>query len=136
MTMGHQKILKQVKTPFRVTQEKIYNKNSIKKYSTDNSCWTNDNFERDDKMESDFYEFYKEDSKEKIWKVTHYILIDKDKGFETGNVDVIIGEILFSFDKKKIYNLWIDYPHNLTKEEKELFDKENPHWVDFFKGRC
>ena len=86
-------------------------------------------------MQSDIYEFYKENSSNKIWKVTHYILHDKEKGFIDGNIDVVLGEILFSFDKKKIYNLWIDYPYNFTKEEKELFDKENPYWADFFKNR-
>lgn len=44
-----------------------------------------------------------------------------------------IGEYLFIFDKEKIYNLFADYPHNLTPEEKEIFDKENPHWCDFFQ---
>lgn len=44
------------------------------------------------------------------------------------------GEFLFSFDKKKTYNLFEDYPHNLTSEEKEIFDKENPYWVDFFQS--
>ena len=39
----------------------------------------------------------------------------------------------FDFDKVKIYNLFADYPHNLTPEEKEIFDKENPYWCDFFK---
>lgn len=43
------------------------------------------------------------------------------------------GEFLFSFDKKKIFNLFADYPQNLTKEQKEVFDKENPNWRDFFK---
>ena len=33
------------------------------------------------------------------------------------------------------YNLWTDYPHNFTKEEKELFDKENPYWKEFFSDR-
>lgn len=47
----------------------------------------------------------------------------------------IIGEHLFSFDKKKIYNLFRDYPHKLTKEEKEIFDKENPYWKEFFADR-
>lgn len=46
-----------------------------------------------------------------------------------------VGEFLFSFDKRKIYNLFIDYPHNLTKEEKTIFDKENPEWADFFADR-
>ena len=86
-------------------------------------------------MQNDFYEFYKENSNDKIWKVTHYVLKDKEKGFSEENLDKVIGEILFSFDKKKIYNAWIDYPYNLTVEEKALFDKENPYLKDFFKNR-
>lgn len=46
-----------------------------------------------------------------------------------------IGERLFTFDGKKIYNLFRDYPHALSPIEKELFDRENPYWVDFFKDR-
>jgi len=46
-----------------------------------------------------------------------------------------VGLWLFSFDKKKIFNLFEDYPHNLTPEQKEIFDKENPYWKDFFKDR-
>ena len=46
-----------------------------------------------------------------------------------------VGEHLFSFDKKKIYNLFADYPHNLSEEERRVFDKENPYWRDFFKDR-
>lgn len=42
---------------------------------------------------------------------------------------------MFSFDKVKIFNLFEDYPHNLTPEEKEIFDKENPYWKEFFKER-
>ena len=45
------------------------------------------------------------------------------------------GVHLFTFDKKKVYNLFRDYPHALTKEQKEIFDKENPYWANFFKGR-
>lgn len=45
------------------------------------------------------------------------------------------GTHLFSFDKKKVYNLFADYPQALTPEEKEIFDRENPFWADFFTGR-
>lgn len=46
-----------------------------------------------------------------------------------------IGEFSFSFDKKNIFHLFADYPYKLTPEQKEIFDKENPNWVEFFKGR-
>lgn len=45
------------------------------------------------------------------------------------------GEFVFTFDKKKLYNLFADYPHNLTSAEKEIFDKENPYWKEFFADR-
>ena len=45
------------------------------------------------------------------------------------------GEMNFTFDGKKIFNLFQDYPHELTEEQKALFDKENPFWADFFKDR-
>ncbi|MCQ2565071.1 MAG: hypothetical protein MJ152_04375 [Clostridia bacterium] len=44
------------------------------------------------------------------------------------------GRFLFSFDKKKIYNLFEDYPQNLTPKEVIIFDNENPFWKEFFKG--
>ena len=63
---------------------------------------------------------YKNKKTDKIWWIEN---LDTD------------GEFLFSFDKKKIFNLFADYPHNLTKEQKEIFDSENPYWADFFKDR-
>ena len=85
-------------------------------------------------MKNDKYEFYKENENNQVWWVAHYIQLDENKELSEDNIDKIIGEQLFSFDKKKIYNLFTDYPHNLTKEEKEIFDKENPYWADFFKN--
>lgn len=46
-----------------------------------------------------------------------------------------IGVWLFTFDGKTIFNLFEDYPHRLTEEEKETFDRENPQWVEFFAER-
>lgn len=47
----------------------------------------------------------------------------------------MIGEHSFTFDKKKIFNLFKDYPYSLTSEQKEIFDRENPYWANFFKDR-
>ncbi len=46
-----------------------------------------------------------------------------------------IGEWWFTFDKERLYNMFRDYPWELTPEQKEIFDKENPYWADFFKDR-
>ena len=65
-------------------------------------------------------DFYKKKKTDKIWWVD-----DLDSR----------GHFLFSFDKKQIFNMFADYPYSLTKEQKELFDKENPYWANFFKER-
>lgn len=64
--------------------------------------------------------FYKNNDTDQIWWVDN-----TEK----------VGEHLFTFDKKQIFNLFEDYPYKLTKEQKEIFDKENPFWKDFFKDR-
>lgn len=46
-----------------------------------------------------------------------------------------VGLWIFSFDKETEYNMFSDYPHKLTPEEKMIFDKENPEWAEFFKDR-
>lgn len=46
-----------------------------------------------------------------------------------------IGEWLFTFDKANVFNMFRDYPERLTKKQKEIFDKENPEWANFFKDR-
>ena len=69
-------------------------------------------------MKSDH--LYKENPTDQIWWVD-----DPD----------IRGEWWFSFDGVTFYNLFEDYPWKLTPEQKAIFDKENPYWVDFFKDR-
>lgn len=64
-----------------------------------------------------YSDFYKDSEESKVWWI-----------YRIG----VIGEFLFSFDKKKIYNLFRDYPHNMTEEEVRIFDRENPYWRDFF----
>lgn len=46
-----------------------------------------------------------------------------------------VGERLFTFDGKQIFNLFRDYPYALTPEQKRLFDEANPYWADYFKDR-
>lgn len=57
-----------------------------------------------------------------------------DKIFWVDNADQV-GVWLFSFDQKEIFNMFADYPHNLTPEQKEIFDEENPYWKNFFEDR-
>lgn len=46
-----------------------------------------------------------------------------------------VGRFEFSFDKKRNYNLFADYPEKLSDDEKRIFDEENPEWVKFFTGQ-
>ena len=62
--------------------------------------------------------YYKENESDQVW----WLDIPGD-----------IGTIVFSFDKKKKYYLFCDYPDKLTVEQWMIFNAENPHWVDFFK---
>ena len=48
---------------------------------------------------------------------------ETDKIFWVDNVEDV-GVWLFSFDKEKIFNMFEDYPQELTKDQKEIFDKE------------
>lgn len=65
-------------------------------------------------------EFYKDNPDDVIWQVD-----TPDR----------VGEFLFSFDKKKIFNLFKDYPWALTAEQKRIFDRQFPEWANFFKSR-
>ena len=66
------------------------------------------------------YDFYKEKETDKVYWVDNFDSV---------------GDFLFSFDKKVVFNLFRDYPYKLSKEQKQIFDKENPFWANFFKER-
>ena len=66
-------------------------------------------------------EWYKKESTDKVW----WLYNNADR----------CGEFVFSFDKEHEFNLFEDYPHSLTPEQKEIFDKENPDWFVFFMDR-
>lgn len=72
-------------------------------------------------MESSKYVFYHQNEGDKIWWVESPI--EKD------------GEFLFSFDRVTVFNLFADYPWNLTPEQRLIFDRENPYWARFFRDR-
>lgn len=59
-------------------------------------------------------DFYKDNENEKIWSV------------ETPETMDSVGSILFSFDKKTVFNFWQDYPEKLTDEQIKIFQKEKP----------
>ena len=65
-------------------------------------------------------DFYKNNDADVIWWVT-----------DTEHT----GRFLFSFDKKTLFNLFEDYPENLSEEQIAIFNRENPYWRDFFKAR-
>jgi hypothetical protein len=68
--------------------------------------------------------------------------MSKTKFYKRNETDTIfwvetdrVGEHLFTFDKKRIFNLFAEYPWKLSAKEKEIFDRENPEWANFFKDR-
>jgi hypothetical protein len=54
--------------------------------------------------------WYKINEDDKVW------WLDDDR----------VGEMVFSFDREKMFNLWEDYPNNLTDEQRKTLEKENP----------
>ena len=64
------------------------------------------------------FTFYKRNTQDRVWWVR--LPGQKDP-------------LLFSFDRKKIFNYWTDYPLHLSEEQKKLFDEENPFWAGFYR---
>lgn len=65
-------------------------------------------------------DFYREKKRYEVWR------LEAPDSF---------GINYFTFDKKNIYDMFRDYPHSLTNEEKELFDIVFPNWKEFFNSR-
>ncbi len=85
----------------------------------------------EDRFDPDKYEFYKKHKGDKVYWVDHWVSV----GPNPEDVERPLGELLVSFDRKRLFSLWSDYPWRFTPEQKALFDKENPYWADFFRGR-
>ena len=64
------------------------------------------------------YSFSRENESDKVWWLDNY-----DE----------IGTLVFSFDRKKKYYLFRDYPHKLSVREWMIFNEENEYWKDFFE---
>ena len=58
-----------------------------------------------------------------------------DKIWWVDNLGEEVGVFEFSFDQKKVYNLFRDYPGAMTPEEVKIFDRENPFWAEYFAER-
>lgn len=67
-----------------------------------------------------YEDFHKSSKESKIWW--------------TNKIDSV-GELNISFDRKKIYNLFKDYPYNMSQEEIKIFEKEELYWARFFAWR-
>lgn len=65
--------------------------------------------------------WYKEKKSDKIWWLD--------------NGDEVVGEHIFSFDKKTEYNLFSDFPYKLTPDQVRIFIGENAFWANFFSDR-
>ena len=88
-----------------------------------------------------YIEWYKENQSDQIWwGIVYYgISVDDIKSGRVSDSDcndaMGWGDYVFSFDKKKVYWLFRDYPWALSHREKEIFDKENTYWKEFFRSR-
>ena len=76
------------------------------------------------------------DSKGTIFDKSPVSFNKEIKGGKIWSVDTDeIGPLYITFDKKTIYNLFGDYPDNMTPEQVALVKKEMPYWAEFFEVR-
>ncbi len=88
-------------------------------------------------MQNDEMIFESDEKNEYLYSVREQKSYQREKGMVLwwDNKNENIGEFVFSFDGKIDYNLFSDYPSKLTDEQKEIFDKDQPYWANFFKNR-
>lgn len=84
----------------------------------------------DDKIEENEDGVWYVDEADNVWYKE-----DKENVIWWKDIPEVKGVWEFSFDRNKIFNLFQDYPYALTPEEKDIFDRENPEWADFFADR-
>lgn len=70
----------------------------------------------DNSKEYERYPLYKNSKKSKVWWVANYD---------------VIGEHVFTFDKKTFYNLFADY-RRLTDEQKAIIKADSPELANLF----
>ena len=76
------------------------------------------------------------DSKGNIFGKSPVSFNKEIKGGKIWSVDTDeIGPLYITFDKKTIYNLFSDYPYNMTQEQVAIVKKEMPYWAKFFRDR-
>lgn len=99
---------------------------------------TNKNISKDEAMKKLYKINNSELSKSEIWDdgdyetspYKEYEFFQREKGNLIWRIDCfedekrIIGNFRFSFDRKKVFNFWQDYPDKLTPEQVEIFKRE------------
>lgn len=88
--------------------------NEITQVIDDGDCYRIIMMEKDEIVE---YDFEKIHPQEMMWVVYRI----RDNMFDNK-----MDEFLFSFDKKKILDFYLDYPQNFTEEQIMIFKKERP----------
>lgn len=71
------------------------------------------------------YLFTKQNESSQVYFVSE-IYLEKDGEYVLQDT---VGEMLFSFDKKNVFNFFTDYPDKLTEEQREIFRKEYPRYA-------
>ncbi len=99
--------------------------------------WLCENYynDEDEEDEDEDEEEEEEEEEEEVISDGESCYWHKEKSDKVWFLENGTDNIVFSFDRIHKFYLYRDYPYKLTREQKEIFDKENPFWADFFKCR-